>query len=208
MTREDDLNLYCFNIACKNSVYNSEHCSPVSVILEIDLYNESYCSECGEELVSPVVCEVKKHIIELFKSDNNCHVTVIDDDVIYHHAVKNTLKKDFIKTKFHVNGDSALNELKNNINREETLPDLILLDLNMPGMDGWEFLKLFRILTRTLNKQIVVYVISNTVDPCDSVRLKEFPFVRSLISKTSSTVFLKNMQKNLLKRRFQSVVSF
>ena len=55
-------------------------------------------------------------------------------------------------------GDSAIVFCKSKI------PDLILLDWYMPGMDGMEFLKLFRALPGNENTKIVICTTENNVD--------------------------------------------
>jgi CheY-like chemotaxis protein len=57
---------------------------------------------------------------------------------------KNHAKTQFCNNfiEFH-NGKDAFNQLKEDIEQDRPLPDLILLDLNMPVWDGWQFLDEF-----------------------------------------------------------------
>ncbi len=73
-------------------------------------------------------------------------VFVIDDDKVFHFIIKRLFSKNNIdiSPSFYLNGLDAIEEIKEKINSGNTLPDLILLDINMPIMDGWQFLDEFR----------------------------------------------------------------
>lgn len=99
---------------------------------------------------------------------------VIDDDKIYHFLLKNLFKQNGIDvaSTFFLNGHDAIEYIK--INKvEETLPDLILLDVNMPIMNGWQFLEEFNKLS-DLPKRPTIYMISSSNNEVDINRSKEF----------------------------------
>ncbi|AXG75148.1 response regulator [Flavobacterium arcticum] len=99
---------------------------------------------------------------------------VIDDDKIYHFLFKNLLKQNGIDvtTKFFGDGAEAIEYIQSNNN--EQLPDLILLDVNMPIMDGWQFLEEYSKLTTSLSKTSIVYMISSSNSEVDMNKAKEF----------------------------------
>lgn len=107
------------------------------------------------------------------KKVNNLYV--IDDDKIYHFLLKSLLKQNGIEAKstFFCNGQDAIDFIKQN-NDDENLPDLILLDVNMPIMNGWQFLEEFVKLVPQLPKRPVIYMISSSNNEVDIDRAKEF----------------------------------
>lgn len=87
------------------------------------------------------------------------------------------------------NPQTALNELKNNSNNPAQLPDVILLDLNMPVLDGWQFLDEFELIT--FAKKIIVFIVSSSIDPSDLEMAKNYPIIKDYIIKPLSSEKLK-----------------
>lgn len=65
----------------------------------------------------------------------------------------------------------------------ETLPDLILLDINMPVMNGWDFLDLYAGIEARLPKKICIVMLSSTVDQADYDRANSYAQVCGFYSK-------------------------
>ena len=82
------------------------------------------------------------------------------------------------------NGKSALSFLEGIIKAETiTYPEIILLDLNMPIMNGWEFLEIYEENFASVFIDTKIVVLSSTIDPEDVNRTKEFSSVLTFISK-------------------------
>lgn len=73
--------------------------------------------------------------------------------------------------------------LKENGGDDALIPDLIFLDLDMPGFSGWDFLEHFEKLSPHLKRLVSIYIVSSSIDERDRVRSKHFPFVKDFISK-------------------------
>ncbi len=73
------------------------------------------------------------------------------------------------------------------LNKEEDpfskIPDLILLDLNMPVMGGWEFLELFSKDYPHFVERIKIFVLSSSINPEDKIRASKEPLVRAFLYK-------------------------
>lgn len=93
-------------------------------------------------------------------------ICIIDDDKVYTFGVKKIIKNHLpgdTVTTFN-NGKEALDQLKALQQQNEELPDVILLDIDMPEMNGWDFLKEFDAVRNSVNKKIEIFVISSRIE--------------------------------------------
>lgn len=99
---------------------------------------------------------------------------LIDDDTIQNHLVKMTIKKidREIDLTFFSNPILALDFLSK-ISDIDSNPDIILLDLNMPELSGWQFLEQYAKFPITSK----VAILSSTIDANDVEKSKTIPLV-------------------------------
>jgi CheY-like chemotaxis protein len=81
------------------------------------------------------------------------------------------------------NGQDAVDGLKGIIKEGGVLPEVIFLDLNMPIMNGWEFLEEYKNCQHEISKKTTIYIISSSVDPRDLERVKHYNQVDTYILK-------------------------
>lgn len=110
-------------------------------------------------------------------------IAIVDDDPIYIQALKNL----FISWKimnpvlFFENGKEALDFIR--VKEASALPDILLLDLNMPVMNGWLFLENFAPIAPQLKKNISIYLVTSSIWEEDSKRAEKNGLIKELITK-------------------------
>ncbi|MFS4454601.1 response regulator [Maribacter sp. 2304DJ31-5] len=113
------------------------------------------------------------------------HCCLIDDDPIFIYGTKRIMKEmDFCESVIvYNNGQEALDGLLAISESGEKVPQLIFLDLNMPIMNGWEFLDEFTKISNNIFNKTIVYIISSSVDPRDLEKVKNYKTVNNYILK-------------------------
>ena len=93
-------------------------------------------------------------------------ILLIDDDPIANYLNETVLKKAGIAEviKVAMNGVDALNYIKNECKKENSYPDLIIVDINMPVMDGFEFVNRFRELEIIGVEKPVIAILTTSTD--------------------------------------------
>ena len=115
-------------------------------------------------------------------------VLIIDDDPVHQRIAQLMISRNhlFDTCVSHTEAGQALKFLKSNSNNPEALPDIILLDLNMPVIDGWDFLDTYDKFRGDLVKDIRIFIVTSSVDEKDKLRSQTFSFVKGFISKPLS----------------------
>ena len=98
----------------------------------------------------------------------------IDDDRATNFLNKHIAKSSDSIVSIHLmhSGFEALTFLEKCLNDSAEKPNLIFLDINMPAMNGWEFLEQFYKLNEDLVNEIKVVILSSSDDPKDINRFR------------------------------------
>ncbi|HMG11226.1 response regulator [Mucilaginibacter lappiensis] len=123
-------------------------------------------------------------------------VLLIDDDEINNFISIKLIKKALLNTEIMacLNGKFAIDQLAD-IQRKDPnkMPDYILLDINMPIMNGWEFLEEFKRLNIDPLGKSKIYIISSSVFSNDINKAKSYPLVKDFISKPLNVEKIKEL---------------
>lgn len=127
-------------------------------------------------------------------------ILLIEDDRGYQKLIKRTLEKDKIinSTKCVSTCEEALDYLSEKFsdNSDHILPNLILLDLTMPGMGGKEFLKIIKNDERFNSIPVVVLTSSDAEeDVVDSFKLQAAGYIRKPVGIKSLQKTIRNLNE-------------
>lgn len=97
----------------------------------------------------------------------NTKIMLIDDDDISLFVTQHLLKKVGYSTDSILmpSGFTALDYINDNLSNMDAMPDIIILDIEMPLVDGWLFVNDFQKIKSRINKKIAIYILSgNNID--------------------------------------------
>lgn len=110
---------------------------------------------------------------------------LIDDneiDLLLNRKVIEMVHKNCIIRSFN-EAQNALKEITNNQNRPSETINIILLDIKMPIMDGFQFLDEFNRFETVIKDKYIIYLLSSSLNQYDISRAKDSPFVKEMIQK-------------------------
>lgn len=119
-------------------------------------------------------------------NDIKINLLVIDDDEINVFIIKKIVDKTGypVNMTSKSNGQLAIDYLTALMKSGEDFPQLILVDINMPLMNGWEFLEAYEKLN--MPEQTHMYMVSSSVYENDIEKAKSYQIIKGFISKPLS----------------------
>ncbi|MCJ8166715.1 response regulator [Pontibacter sp. E15-1] len=128
-------------------------------------------------------------------------VILIDDDQVNNFVCESIIRnegfaQEIISFEW---AEDALNYLQQESSKGQAhFPDLIFLDINMPGMNGWTFIDEYRKLSPDTTSHCLLFMLSSAVDRKDILTAKSIQEVKEFFSKPLSPEILNIIREDYL----------
>lgn len=134
---------------------------------------------------------MKKELMCVMLVDDNQN-----DNFFHERAIKKANSK--INVLIENSGIDALKYLKSNRDNKLAEPSLIFLDINMPNMNGWDFLHEYNKLEKELQIDVIIIMLTSSDNEDDIAKVKALDFVADYITKPLT----KEVMQDIIKKYF------
>lgn len=127
-------------------------------------------------------------------------ILIIDDNPIDLYVASRLIGKNNLASKLlqFTSAEKALEYLTQNQQQPEAWPQLMLVDIYMPGMSGFDFMEAYRNFPETLRKKCVTYIVSSSINEKDISRASQDENVEAFQEKPITLGFL---EKSIIRAR-------
>jgi len=121
-------------------------------------------------------------------TDKLVSIAIVDDDDTFQFISSKALRSLSSGNKImqFSSGVEAVKYLTEHADNPDQLPDVLLVDINMPVLDGWMVLDEFKSMKEQLKKKIDFYMVSSSIDELDVSRANDDSVVMDYIIKPIS----------------------
>jgi CheY-like chemotaxis protein len=122
-------------------------------------------------------------------------IAIIDDDEVFQLIIRKQIEMNNFAFEIlnFSNGADGINYLTGNAEKPDQLPHLIMLDVNMPIKNGWEFLEEYGALDKEIRNSISLYMVTSSVIQSDIDKVQRDKNVLAFISKPITNQKLEEM---------------
>ena len=136
-------------------------------------------------------------------SDRSIKVMLLDDDEVNNFICSSIIQKSIPESRVisFLIGKQGLDYLESLLGKNDyNLPDLIFVDINMPVMNGWEFLDRYKKIANRFNKKIVLMMLTASMSDKDVKKAKTYEIVDDYLTKPLRQDELTKVREDILAR--------
>ncbi len=113
------------------------------------------------------------------------HFIIVDDDPINNFITKRLITKNYPNAEVvtFTQPEAGLQYVMSIFEKPDNGKAILLLDINMPIMTGWQFMEHLELVGSGVNNRLLIYILSSSVDPADKKRAKVNPQINDYIVK-------------------------
>lgn len=123
-----------------------------------------------------------------------------DDNFYHERVITRSNAADIVIPK--ESASDALEYLRSQKNNHNTHPDLIFLDINMPGMNGWDFLMEYTKLDKKLQSRAVIVMLTTSENPDDKMKARALNIAADFKTKPLT----KEMLEKIIIKHFKQTI--
>ncbi len=126
------------------------------------------------------------------------NILLIDDEEINLFILQNLLRLSGIESEitFFNTSRKGINYLQNLVEKKDKFPDLILLDIEMPVMNGWDFLEDYKRINRSYTYESKVIIFTTSIVEQDIIRARSYEEVADFVNKPMTVEMLKTIEQD------------
>ena len=115
---------------------------------------------------------------------------IIDDDEVIAYLTNKIIKQYGFCDHFQIfnSAQTALERITRDIEDQQEFPEVILVDINMPVIDGWMFMD--ELVKLAVGKTFSIFVFTSSINPADREKAFSYPLVKGYIQKPLTVIKL------------------